>query len=71
MQGKLKIRRGKGIACADVGRNAKKCAWSMSLRACVKVCLRRCQEKYGEVRMEDAIQSVCRWLPAHMSGKRI
>ena len=31
--------------------------------------LRGCQEKCGEVRRENAIQSVYQWLPAHMSGE--
>ena len=42
-QEKLKIRRGRGIVCADVMGNAGKCAWSMPLRACVKVCHRTCR----------------------------
>ena len=45
MQGKLEIRRGRGIVYADVG------------------------GKCGEVRRRDAIQSVYRWMPAHMSGE--
>ena len=33
VQGKLEIRRGRGIACADVRRNAEKCAERITFRA--------------------------------------
>ena len=48
MQGKLKIRLGRGIACADVGGNAEKCADGMPYKAYVDGCLHTCRVKGSE-----------------------
>ena len=48
VQGKLNIRRGKGIACADVKRNTEKCAWRMPYKAYVDGCLHTCRVKGSE-----------------------
>ena len=45
VQGKLEIRRGRGIACADVGGNAEKCAAGMPYKAYIDGCLHTCREK--------------------------
>ena len=45
VQGKLEIRRGRGIACADVGRNAEKCVGRMPYKAYIDGCLLTCREK--------------------------
>ena len=45
VQGKLEIRRGRGIGCADVGRNAEKCADGMPYKAYIDCCLHTCREK--------------------------
>ena len=45
------------------------CAGKVENTAWKGDCLRRCRGKCGEVRRRDAIQSVYRWLPAHMSGE--
>ena len=45
VQGKLEIRRGRGIACADVRRNAEKCADGMPYKAYIDGCLHTCREK--------------------------
>ena len=45
VQRKLEIRRGRGIGCADVGRNAEKCVGRMPYKAYVDGCLHTCREK--------------------------
>ena len=45
VQGKLEIRRGRGIPCADVRRNAEKCAERMPYKAYIDGCLHTCREK--------------------------
>ena len=45
VQGKLEIRRGRGIACADVGRNAEKCVGRMPYKAYIDGCLHTCRVK--------------------------
>ena len=54
---------------ADVGLGVEMCAGKVENTAWKRDCLRTCREKCGEVRRRDAIQSVYRWLPAHMSGE--
>ena len=53
VQGKLEIRRGRGIGCADVGRNAEKCVGRMPYKAYIDGCLRRCRVKGEEENMRE------------------
>ena len=55
---------------ADVGLGVEMCAGKVEYTAWEGDRLRRCREKCGEVRMEDAVQSVSQGLSAQMSGKR-
>ncbi len=59
----------RGIVSADVGLGVEMCAEKVGNTAWAGDCLRRCRGKCGEVRRRDAIQSVYRWMPAHMSGE--
>ena len=58
------------FAIAHVGLGVEMCAGKVENTAWKRDCLRRCREKCGEVRMEDAVQSVSQGLSAQMSGKR-
>ena len=57
------------FAIAHVGLGVEMCAGKVENTAWKRDCLRRCQKKCREVRMEGASQSVEKGLLAHMSEK--
>ena len=57
------------FAIAHVGLGVEMCAGKVEYTAWEGDRLRRCQKKCGEVRMEDAVQSVSQGLSAQMSGE--
>ena len=69
------------ISCADVGRTricyahvqgkTEMCAGKIPQRAQNGDRPRTYQGNHREVRRQDAIQNIYRWLPAHMSEKRL